>query len=317
MAEFYDISEWEEKQHYNTGGTRNKLVVENPHNLSLYFFKTSLKKEKMDYKYEFWSEIIASKIGLFLKYKMLVYDIAIHKDEMGCLSKLMINTDKEELNEGINYLRRYNQNYNPEDKSQYDKYTFSFIGEALKSHEMDFAIEDIIRVIIFDSIIGNSDRHQENWGFITSNSPIQENKPTRIFGKKPISIRKEEFSPIYDSGSCLGRELTDEKVLQMLNNQDMLEAYVKRGVSEIRWNDGKRINHFQLISNLKNEYSDFITKEIQRLKKIYDEQNIEKIVLDIDNNLPKELKQYKIPDDRKKLIIKMVNLRFDKLSNLE
>ncbi len=44
MASFYDISDWEEHEYLGTGGTRDKVVVENAENNWLYYFKTSLKK---------------------------------------------------------------------------------------------------------------------------------------------------------------------------------------------------------------------------------------------------------------------------------
>lgn len=49
MVNFYDISNWDEHPYFNTGGTRNKIVVENPSDSQLYYFKTSLKKENRDY----------------------------------------------------------------------------------------------------------------------------------------------------------------------------------------------------------------------------------------------------------------------------
>lgn len=61
MADFYDTSVWNEKPWYQTGGTRSKVILENPDNHLVYYFKTSLKRENSEYKYEFWSEIVACK----------------------------------------------------------------------------------------------------------------------------------------------------------------------------------------------------------------------------------------------------------------
>ncbi|MDR1198216.1 MAG: HipA domain-containing protein [Prevotellaceae bacterium] len=305
MAKFFDISQWEEKQYFQTGGTRNKQVVEHPETMELYFFKTSLKKGKMDYKYEFWSEIIASEVGKSLGFNMLVYDIAYRQAEIGCLSRLMIDTNKEKLNEGINYLRGYNPQYDPEDKSRYNEYTFSFIQKTLEYYDIRNMIEDIIRVIIFDSLIGNSDRHQENWGFIASNQDeyaSQQEKQNII------------FSPIYDNGSCLGREIENEKVHKILHDSNMLNAYINRGKAEIRWN-GVALNHFKLIEKIKIEYDIFVTHEINRIIERYNEQTIKNIVTEVDSNLPKTLNQHKLPDERKELIIKMLFLRLEKLKN--
>lgn len=45
MAKFYDITEWNEKPFFNTKGTRNKCVISDPADDSVYFFKTSMLKE--------------------------------------------------------------------------------------------------------------------------------------------------------------------------------------------------------------------------------------------------------------------------------
>jgi hypothetical protein len=304
MANFFDISDWEEKQYFQTGGTRNKQVVEHPTTADLYFFKTSIKKEKMDYKYEFWSEIIASEVGRYLNLNVLVYDIAYIRSEIGCLSRLMISS-QEILKEGINYLRGYNNKYDPEDKKKGNEYTFSFIKETLEFYGIKEKIKDIIKVIIFDSLIGNGDRHQENWGFIISNSNQQQ----------ASSIK---FSPIYDNGSCLGRKIDDEKINKILNDSNMLNAYINRGKSEIRWNNGIALNHFELIKNIKikyKEYSEFITDIINKIIVRYDENDIKEIVTEIDSKLPEILKQHKLPQKRKELIIKMLSLRIEQLKN--
>src|SRR5574344_900154 len=99
MAKFLDITNWNEKPYFNTKGTRNKCVVSDPKDESLYFFKTSLLKDKKDYKTEFWSEIISSEIGRYLGFNVLEYNIAKHRDELGCISKSM-NTENECLTEG-------------------------------------------------------------------------------------------------------------------------------------------------------------------------------------------------------------------------
>lgn len=101
MADFYDITTWNEKPWYQTGGTRNKVIVENPENQKDYYFKTSLKRELKDYQYEYWSEIMASEVGIHLGFDMLKYDIAFNRGEMGCISQSMVTEGKNKLTEGI------------------------------------------------------------------------------------------------------------------------------------------------------------------------------------------------------------------------
>ena len=247
MADFYDITSWNEKPWYQTGGTRDKVIVENPTNHKEYYFKTSLKREFKYYKHEYWSEIIASEIGSLLGFDMLRYDIAFNRGQMGCLSKSMVTEGKNKLTEGISYLTGFDTTYNPDDKSSKKLYTFQFICESLNYFQLGRYIEKIIEIIILDSIIGNGDRHQENWGIITEYSEVIKmlegiaQKGIKGFFEKSafalLGITSKErrgdtsklikdlhlkmpgkFSQIYDSGSCLGRELDDEKLKQMLTD---------------------------------------------------------------------------------------------------
>jgi hypothetical protein len=320
MAVFYDISLWQEQKFIGTGGTRNKAVFQNPDDNALYYFKTSLKKEDKDYKYEFWSEIIASEIGRLLGFNVLVYDIAFNGSELGCISKLMTSHRNETLIEGYKYLTAYNPKYTYENKRGY---TFQFIREALKHHKLDESIEDIIKIIVFDSLIGNSDRHQENWGFIQKFT-INTVRPQKLkFRSKREEEKVEitidmnhEFSPIYDSGSCLGREIADDKIGQYLTDTVMTAAYVgNKGKSEIHWN-GEKLSHLELLHNVMSEHRETVLDIIYQVQQNFASDKIEQIVMHVDDNLPKILNDKKIPLERKKLIIKFVTLRYERLISM-
>ena len=327
MAHFTDISKWNGKLFYQTGGTRDKVIVENPQNSTDYYFKTSLKKEIIDYKYEFWSEIIASEVGTLLGFPLLKYDIAFRSPEIGCLSESMNTNGKSTLTEGVRYLTSFNPSYNPKDKSLKSEYSFQFIERTFDFFNLGRFINNIVEIIIFDSIIGNGDRHQENWGIITDYKipPLleQKNSPLlRLLHKLRIKKVKNityfqggDFSPIYDSGSCLGRELEDVKVRQMIRDSHMLESYIKKGVSEIHW-DGKKLNHFELIRVISEQYPEYVTKTIKRTELHYNENKILETVNQIDTELPEMLIEKKLPEERKEFIIKLITSRYQHLINL-
>lgn len=342
MAKYYDVSDWAEMPWYQTGGTREKSIVQNPDTGDKYFFKTSLVKAGKEYVHEFWSEIIASEVGKCLGFNLLRYDIAFCKDRIGCISKSMVTEGVNKLTEGVNYLVGYDNSYDPKTKESRKEYSFQRIKDTLDYFKLGNYIEDIIKIIIFDSIIGNSDRHQENWGIITDykrfadylNAIVETRKTnliTKFFMKivsKILNSGKEElvkpiiesslvskygeFSPIYDSGSCLGRELKDEKVKQMLKDEQQLRAHAYRGRSEIHW-EGKKIRYTELIKNIREEYPDFVDEVINNVFSRYNSLEVQEIVNSIDVNLPEDKRQYKLPDERKELIIKLITLRIDKL----
>jgi len=351
LAEYFDITSWNEKPWFQTGGTRSKSIVENPLTNKIYYFKTSLKKEQYDYKYEYWSEILASEIGKYFGFDLLKYDIAsrehgtaLKEFEMGCLSELMVTEGVNKLTEGIRYLTGYDTTYNPKDKKSKNLYTFQLIKKTLDYFHSEQFIDNIIQIIIFDSIIGNGDRHQENWGIITNYKDIvdllndiaaKEKKSSKyqsLFSKLGINAKTKRndlvkvvenlqlrlpgsFSQIYDSGSCLGRELNSLKVKQMLTDETMMNAYINKGVSEIHW-EGEKLKHFDLITKINKEHSDIVMKTIQQVESRFNQDEISNIVFNIDQNLPSNLESFKLPNERKEFILKLVTLRIQKLINL-
>jgi hypothetical protein len=341
MAEFLDISTWNKQEWQNTGGTRNKKYVQSFDGEN-YYFKTSLQKEGKDYKYEFWSEIIAYEIGISLGFNVLRYDIAVNEGKVGCLSKDMINQNKEVLNEGIRYLVAFDNTFNPKFKKLRNRYDFQLIKNSLEYLGYGDFIKNIIETIIFDSIIGNGDRHQENWAIISEN--IQSSSSSNIVTPK-LQIRrngwferakiwynknnnedaeiflkddqetfdllwqgKTSFAPIYDSGSSLARECSDEKIKNMLKNPDELDAFIRRGKSEIHWHN-QELRHFELLRKINESYPKVIKEVLLRVQQRFDKTKIEGIVMSIDNSVPPEYSENKIPVFRKELIVKLITLR--------
>ena len=343
---FTDITSWEKRKFYNTRGSREKVIVVDQ-NEKLFYFKGSKETIYGEVRYptEFWSEIASSKIGKYLGFNLLDYNIAYDENEsqkIGCLSESMIIEGEETLTEGIGYLTGFDPTYNPElDKK---KYTFQFILEALKSQSLEKFIPHLVEVIIFDAIISNSDRHQENWGliynhkFIAVNPPEEIKKPHRIsflekliirlFGSKfdgyvdnetftpPKLDLQIRFSPIYDSGCSLGREREGSALTLLLSKSENLEKYISKGLSEIHW-EGKKIDHFTLVSNLYQLYPSVIKNVIKRIEDHYKKEDVIYLINHLDKMIPIHLKEtYFLTQDRKTLMQKLLILRIEKLLSL-
>ncbi|MFI0490099.1 hypothetical protein [Flavobacterium sp.] len=353
-ADFTEITDWQKNIFYSTGGTRSKKIVIHPVTNDEYFFKGSkINKKNGDtlYPTEFWSEIVSSKIGQFLQFNMLDYNIAYDENDrqkIGCISKSMVLNSENNLTEGITYLTGFDSKYNPEEDK--NKYTFQFIQKALIDFNFNEYIENIIEIIIFDSIIGNSDRHQENWGIImyyrNSINKINEEllnskasfwkkidmKFKRFLNEFFILLHKEKreiskanlklhsnitlhkFAPIYDSGCCLGREREDSWVEKAIKDPQMIESYIRKGESEIHWEGNlKKRNHFELVELLLKHYPIESQRNITRVKEKYNSESIKEIIENIDENVPKDLINFKLSETRKQLMFKLVTLRIEKL----
>ena len=114
-------------------------------------------------------------------------------------------------------------------------------------------------MFIADSLVGNFDRHNGNWGFLINES-----------------LRRIEIAPIYDCASCLYPQLTDERIAEIIDNDNEMEARVYIfPTSALKYND-KKINYFSWISGLENEECN------QALLRIFPRIDFEKINVIID-----------------------------------
>ena len=328
-AKFYDVTDWPEISYFNTKGTRNKCVLCDPSDDETYhFFKTSINKEGKRYKPEFWSEIISSKIGQILGFNTLDYNIAFNDGHLGCISRSMIKGD-ETLVEGVNLLTGYNTSYKPDEKSHQSEYTFGFIKSSIRFFGLEDGLSGIMETIVFDSIISNSDRHQENWGFIVTPDRQEQRKIVEIRNMlsvksrtselvKRLSVSKAVYSPIYDSGCCLAREINESRVCQMLSDENMLNAFINRGKSEIRWrNEKSKINHFELIGELLREHHDDMAVIIKRAVDKYNKDEIMDVINNIDKNVPVKYRDDEaLSIKRKELISILIDKRIKILEEL-
>lgn len=350
MAKLYNISEWNEQSWWNTGGTRDKKIYLNPEDGELYYFKQSFKKGQRDYKHEFWSEIIASEVGELLGFDILPYHIAIRGNVVGCISKSMINQASEELIEGGKYLQAFDNTFKPENIKLRNQYNFDLILNTLISFKKEKHLKELVETIVFDALIGNSDRHQENWAIINIHSMVSEGI-TQIqkdiesgeidslpnWLKKLIKVaytvkgkirpelqtvrlmlpKQTRFAPIYDSGCSFGRELDDKRVIQLLNNEQEIQKYITKGLAEIHW-ESKKINHFELVNRLieSEGLKDFVLDSLKRIIERFNLKNIEDIVLNVDKEIIAVGNSNLLPKERKELVLKLLTLRFNKLREI-
>jgi len=354
-VKFIDASEWQILPWYSTGGTRAKRVLLHSEDWSEWYFKCSEKKLGKDgkpdkyYKYEFWSEVIAYQVGTFLEIKTLRYDPGINNGEIGCISPLMINNETEDLIEMGRFMTSLNPDFIPKDTKTRHEYTFQLLVDALDAYKLTEYLPVYLETLLFDAIIGNTDRHQENWAFIGKRgfvaqalTEIEQDVKVVGFKRLPMFFRwlfKRIFNhektqlntqaeqmklyftkikgmaPMYDNGSSLGRELSDERVEELLANEQALNRYVENGKCEVHW-DNKKLTHFQFIENLlKSSYLQQV-QQAGAFIRAWDDEQIKQIVNTIDEKVPADWHSYCIPENRKRLITKLLLLRSQKLKSL-
>ena len=355
------IDEWPRLHELNTTGTREKFVAIGPDE-KLYYFKTSLYKVTdnriKDYPSEFWSEIAASQLGELLALPVLRYDIASHDNILGCISQNMA-TENESITEGVRVIAKIDPTF-ISDENYKKCHNLTRIHKGLAYLGINKFKRIAIEMLLFDCIIGNTDRHSENWAIIrnerfekSANKLLLHNASIHefislIFNKKERDnwqkLRKERkafykylkdefsmtikefhdllkenvyrFAPFYDNGSSLGRELTEERIKEMIKTgSSAFDKYFHGGYPDIRVCDKKITFNDTIIYLLRNypeECSHFIQKHLSR----YSKDEFSSIIENIDNALPPTgFEKFRLTKDRKNFYVKLVDYRINHLLN--
>ena len=98
------------------------------------------------------------------------------------------------------------------------------------------------RTLAFDAVIGNVDRHTENWGFLTEPSQSGPNYT---------------LAPAFDNGTSLGF-IVREKDLPVFTRSDRLKNLIERGAHHFGWIAGDRqgAQHARLCRRYLDRYPD-------------------------------------------------------------
>ena len=138
-----------------------------------------------------------------------------------------------------------------------------------------FFMKIFIEIMVFDALVGEQDRHEENWGI------------RKIDGKF-------ELSPLYDNGDSLLANFKDVDFAQKYYSgiRDF-DSYIKKSKTLIyKDNTQKRYKHFELIEYLNNKYPDIVQKEIENLKKLTDDKILEIVEMLPNSLLTSKHKEY-------------------------
>ena len=148
----------------------------------------------------------------------------------------------------------------------------------------DVELEKLMSYALLDGLIGNTDRHHENWMLIfvldNSESPI-------LFPEFTV-----EVLPSFDHASSLGRELSDERRLQIMDSSSMLH-YLHRGrggvyVDSNRQHSPSALRLAQLLCRWKPEFAEKTLNDIEAVPSTTFRSVIDKVPPDFMSDTAKE-----------------------------
>lgn len=239
-----DIAGWDIHQDYEVFpvGARDKSlrVCPNPAPFDFclpkhsYLFKEAIRSAKDPgqprYPDQYWAEVIAFRIGRLMGLTLPPVFVAIDssRNEPGTVNEWFMGypeTEDERYSPGGDYMQRLIPGYDRHKGQEHNLTTIITLSRALARSGLlthDWQVYWGL-CLCFDALIGNTDRHQENWGLIwTEDGPMA------------------RFTPYFDNGTSLGHELQPQKMERMMRDPNELEGYLRRGEHQMRWARGDR-----------------------------------------------------------------------------
>ena len=288
-------------------GEKKGIIYNNDH-WFLKFPKNTLGMNKvkgLSYVTSPLSEFIGSNI-----YHILGYDV--HETVLGicfdgkrnkvvCACKDFIKDDKNELLIPYTALRN---DTNPELMSRRDdesSLSASNINEIIFQLDHNSVLKNINNakerfwdVVLIDMLINNNDRNEDNWGVIKD--------------KKNNTYR---LSPIYDCGNCFYGKTSEERIRELLSDEEKLLSSALNGITAYEDENEKRIRNVDIIK-IDN---DDLRASISKIKQLVELKKNE--IIGFINSIPSDFNGVEVMSKlRKEYYIKTFILRFDSLLKL-
>lgn len=222
----------EEFNNYKGSEKKKTLIYKDKKYLVKFPDPVREKNKNISYINNAFSEYIGSNIFKIIGFK--TQNTVLGKYEYNGKEKIVCACEDFTDDENVLYeFENLALSTNPDKKIETELNDIIEVIEESKMINNKETREKFWDMFIIDSLIGNTDRHNGNWGFLL-------NKNTG----------KAEFSPIYDCGSCLNPMLEDEEIEKI--NETELKNLAINCYSCLKEN-GKKINYIIYIKHAKNE----------------------------------------------------------------
>ena len=167
-----DLSTWQRADDEPLGETRKRWFVE-PSTDQRWLYKPNRPNRSQD---EGSCEVAASRIAKLFGIPAASVGLAQYGETTGCISQNVIADPTHEMDEAASYLVEFTKNFNPRDKQSrgHSTATIRALLEQLQGpvgHDPTLSAADwFAGYLLFDALIGNTDRHSQNWAVETTQS---------------------------------------------------------------------------------------------------------------------------------------------------
>ena len=198
----------------------------------------------------------------------------------------------ESVVEGINIIQSEFPYYNKDklrDEYSGQEYSIQMIEKSLERlRDKERIFNNFLKIVIFDCLIGNSDRHHSNWGI---SHVLKEDTKMRTYYL--------DNTPLYDNGSSLCAYVNEKDIDNILEDKLRFESLINtKSKSVIGWWNIRPIRHFELLENIYNSSIDneVILQFILNLKLKVNEESIKRLINEFSDDII-SVKMKKLLDD--------------------
>lgn len=217
-----------------------------------------LFKYPQDNTGQHWAEKIAAEVASRLGIVHAKVELAEFQGKRGSATESFSRGGRE-LVHGNQMLERVVHGYNPASTFNQSNHTVTNIWHVMDRvfAESDVAKQAKLRIaeyLVLDALIGNTDRHHENWGIL----------------RRRVGDRWKGFvAPSFDHASSLGRELLDRH-RDRLMAENRVGEYLERARGAVYWSEDERHgpSPLTLVRRASSKYPDLFRPALEKLEEL-------------------------------------------------
>ena len=209
---------------------------------------------------EHWSEKIAAEVASVTGVRHAKAELAEFEGERGSVIESFARGGRA-LYHGNQVLEWTVGDYDPKKKFHQSQHTLANIFEGMdrvfaNPEVASRAKRTLAEYAVLDALIGNTDRHHENWGLLLRG--------------KGDGLRGIVFvAPSFDHATSLGRELLDKRRDRFLA-ENRVDSYAEKGRGAIYWSEDERRgpSPLELVRRAARDYPDLFRPAVLELTEI-------------------------------------------------
>ena len=273
-------------------GTREKFWYSKPDDETNWLFKYPRSNAG-----EHWAEKIAAEVASAVGVRHAKVELAEFQDTRGSVAESFARGGRV-LYHGNQMLELTVDDYELQEKFRESSHTLENIWKVIDSVFVESKAAKrmklfIAEYLVLDALIGNTDRHHENWGIIR---------------RRAGDGWRGFVAPSYDHASSLGRELLDER-RDILLTENRVGDYAEKGRGAIYWSEEEQRgpSPLELVRRAAPTYPDLFRPAILKLARI-DEKAFRQIV----NRIPSDW----MTSSARKFAIALMRYNYEKLREI-